>query len=149
MDNNNFSTNSNQYLISQQDQYPTAEEIQNNNSNQIQTDYDPPSENNFIPLEVSLPPDKPQVNYPPSHPRTIYDQLNIPNPVSQNYNNNSPETNPNIYTGPSNIYDYQSNIPQNIPNMPIPQSIEEQQINIPAPGAPPDYQERPKIKKLI
>ena len=105
-----FSNNSNQYLISQQNEYPTQEEIQNNNQNQIQNDNYPPSENNIIPLEVSLPPAQPPINsspqYPKEAPRTIYNDLNIPNPANQNHNNYYPQANSNIYVNPPPVYNY-------------------------------------------
>ena len=56
MNNKDFSNNSNQNLISDRNQYPNEEEIKNNNINQIANNNETSSENNFIPLEVSLPP---------------------------------------------------------------------------------------------
>jgi hypothetical protein len=178
MDNDNFTNNQNQNLISEENQFPSQEEIINNNNYQenqtsnyippidnknnqdiqpsnyippidnknnqdIQpSNYIPPiynnNNNNYIPPEVSLPPPNPPISYPkapaqPQQPRTIYQQLNIPNPLNQNL---SGQDNPNTYTNstnnnipsPSNIYDYQSMIPPNIPNIPIPESVEEKHI---------------------
>ena len=53
--NNNFSNNLNQNLISEQNQYQSPEEIENDNLIQLSDDNEPPPPN-FIPLEVSLPP---------------------------------------------------------------------------------------------
>ena len=90
------------------------------------------------------------MNYPAPQPLQVLGpvnyQLNNPYPVSQNYNNYYPQANPIIFMGPSNIYNYQSNIPQNYPNMPIPHSLEEQRINIPVQGATPAIHGRPKEK---
>ena len=55
MNNNDFSKNLNQNILSQQ--YQTSEEIQNDNLIQLSNNNEPPeSESNFSPLEVSLPP---------------------------------------------------------------------------------------------
>ena len=56
--NNNFSNNLNQNLISEQNQYQSPEEIENDNLIQLSDDNEPPPPN-FIPLEVSLPPAAP------------------------------------------------------------------------------------------
>ena len=129
--NNNFSNNLNQNLISQKNYCPAEEDIQNNNSDQIEDNDGPPSENNFIPLEVSLPPGKPPVNHPPPYTsnasRKIYNQ-----------DNNYSQANPNIHTGSSNIYNSTSKTPQNVPNMPIPQSLGGQQTNTPGQDYDPD-----------
>ena len=86
---------------------------------------------NFIPLEVSLPPGKPPVNHPPPYTsnasRKIYNQ-----------DNNYSQANPNIHTGSSNIYNSTSKTPQNVPNMPIPQSLGGQQTNTPGQDYDPD-----------
>lgn len=132
MDSNDFSNNQNQNLISNQDQYPSQAEVQNNN----QTPYIPPP-NNYNSSEDALPPANPPLpyqppnqNYPsiynqPHHqPQTIYQQYNIPSPVDQNINPLPPQ-NINTYSSSSGIYDYQSNIP---PTIPIPQAIQVPQI---------------------
>ena len=115
MDSNDFSNNQNQNLISNQDQYPSQAEVQNNN----QTPYIPPP-NNYNSSEDALPPANPPLpyqppnqNYPsiynqPHHqPQTIYQQYNIPSPVDQNINPLPPQ-NINTYSSSSGIYDYQT-----------------------------------------
>ena len=132
--NQNLISEQNQNLISDQNQFPSEAEIQNNST----PSYNPPPSDNYI--QPTLPAPKPPMEYPPPQPpHTIYQQLNIPNPASQNTDDQSLPPN-NNYVSSSGIYDYQSNIPPPniIPNMPNPQSVEEippevqqQQQNVP------------------
>lgn len=147
MDTNDFSNNQNQNLITEQNQFPSQEEIQNS-TNQTPA-YNLPPEN-YNPPEPALPPAAPPVQYqppipnqnPPSiydhplnqPPQTIYQQLNIPSPIDNNINP-LPQNNINSYTSSNGIYNYQSNIPpiitkpveQDIP----PEVIQGQNVNIP------------------
>ena len=119
--NQNLISDQNQNLISDQNQFPSEAEVQNNST----PNYNPPPADNYI--QPTMPAPNPPIQYPPPQPpHTIYQQLNIPNPISQNNNDQSIPPN-SAYTSSSGIYDYQSNIPPPniIPNMPKPQSIEE------------------------
>jgi len=133
--NSNFPNEQNQNLITDQNQFPSEVEIQNNQT----PNYNPPPDDTNN--QPAMPAVNPPIQYPPPQPpQTIYQQLNIQNPISQGYNSPSvPQT--SDYTSSSGIYTYQSNIPPPniIPNIPNPQSIEEvppevQQMNyIPPP----------------
>ena len=90
MNNKDFSNNSNQNLISDQNQYPNEEEI-NNNINQITNNYKTSSENNFIPLEVSLPPTENLVN---SHISKSNEKEKIALGVKQDINEPAPVISP-------------------------------------------------------
>ena len=73
------------------------------------------------------------IQYQPQQPQTVYQQYNIPTQIPQQNVNTLPQA--NAYPTPTNIYDNQSNIPINyIPNMPIPQSMEQEPI-------PPEVQQ--------
>ena len=130
MDNENIVNQQNQNLIEDQNQFPNQEEVQNNN----QTPSYVPPPNNENDYQPAMPAANPPVQYPPYQPQTIYQQLNIPNPISEQNNNNIPPI--NQYPPSSGIYDYQSNYPpNNVPNIPIPQSVEEEEI-------PPEVQQQ-------
>ena len=109
------------------DQLPSENEVlQNNNDNnsneQIQSNYTPPpiyeNNNSNIPQEVLHPPQNVPVQYPPPPPpapRTIYEELNIQNPLSQNNNNITPQSNSN--STETNIYNNQLYVPEEKPNI--------------------------------
>ena len=89
---------------------------------QFQNNDEPPSENNFIPLEVSLPPGVSPLNHNSQYPTSASGKIH-------NNNNNSSQPNPNKNIDPSNKSNSKSNTPLNAPNMPTPQSLGGQQTN--------------------
>ena len=144
--NNNPSTEQNQNLITDQNQFPSEAEIYNNQT----PNYNPPPDDTYN--QPAMPPVNPPIQYPPPQPpHSIYQQLNIPNPLSENnINSSSPQT--NAYTASSGIYDYQSNIPPPniIPNIPNPQSIKEIPLEVqPANNISLPQQQAPVEKPLL
>ena len=130
--NNNNSNDQKENLIISQNQFPNKAEIDNNNQ---PPNYIPPLiniNNNFQQAMLKNPPMVP-IQYPIQQPQLIYQQYNIPTQIPQQNVNTLPQA--NAYPTPTNIYDNQSNIPINyIPNMPIPQSMEQEPI-------PPEVQQ--------
>ena len=63
MKDKDFSNNLNQNLITENNQFQTAEVFENDNINQISNNSEPPPVNNFIPLEISSPLEKTPINY--------------------------------------------------------------------------------------
>ena len=131
-DNNNNSNDQKENLIIDQNQFPNKVEIQNNNQ---PPNYIPPliNINNDYQQAMAYNPPTAPIQYPPQQPQTVYQQYNIPTQIPQQNVNTLPQA--NAYPAPTNIYDNQSNIPINyIPNMPIPQSMEQEPI-------PPEVQQ--------
>ena len=131
-DNNNNSNGQKENLMIDQNQFPNKVEIQNNNQ---KPNYIPPliNINNDQQQAMAYNPQTAPIQYPPQQPQTIYQQYNMPNQIPQQNYNTLPQA--NASPAPTNIYDYQSNIPINyIPNMPIPQSMEQEPI-------PPEVQQ--------
>lgn len=130
--NNNNSNDQKENLIIDQNQFPNKAEIDNNNQ---PPNYIPPliNINNDYQQAMAYNPPTALIQYQPQQPQTVYQQYNIPTQIPQQNVNTLPQA--NAYPTPTNIYDNQSNIPINyIPNMPIPQSMEQEPI-------PPEVQQ--------
>jgi hypothetical protein len=102
-------------------------EVMKDNNEGRQTSFDPPPiYDNNIPQEFSKPSENTSAEYPSlsqQEPKTIYQQLNIQNPLGQNNNNYSPQNNMN--SDNLNIYDKPIYLP---PNIPTPQTVEIEHI---------------------
>ena len=83
------------------EQLPTQDEIIqiNNNNEQTPSDYIPPqindNNNNNTPQEIPPQQENPsiQIQTPQQKPKTIYEELNVKDPLSQNLISSTPETN--------------------------------------------------------